>query len=236
MADYGDMITRVTHGIDRSVSSEDEYVRREIISAIETYKTERLRWTEKRVDLACVADQESYTSGFTLTSGGTVELEDIITIDWVALGPANSVNHTYDLRRKDSKTMAALSGISSTGIPIYWDFSSDAFWLYPTPDQAHEVQWKGLVDVNDVTYDSGTSEGSSNPWFNEAEEMIRQRAISNIYFNWLKNPERGQLFRNLADTEFRRHRSNYERLVTTDKGIHGWYGEADLDRGIFLVD
>ena len=233
MASYGDMIDRIKFELDRSVSSEDEYIRKAIISAIDTYKTERFRWNEKRLTFSTSSGNDSYASNFQRVDNVTVhDIGDVVQVDWVMVQPSGTTDRQYDLRRLDGKAIEALSANATSGQPYYWDLNSDAIRIYPTPDAAHDIQFQALVDVNSLVYNSTTSGGTTNPWFNEAEEMIRARALSNCYTYWLKEYKRGQLFMQIADQEFRRHRSNYERLTTTGKGITPWYGAFDLDRGV----
>lgn len=159
MATLGELKTRIADEIVRSDLTTQ--ISRAIDSAIAFYGRRRFRFNVQDTALAVVAGTTAYTLP-------TVrEVDAILDGDgWPLVGrPAEWFD--WDL--------------TATGTPTDWAWRAGVLRLYPTPSAGASFVVRGLV-----TLPALTSDGQSNAWTTDAEDLIRFRAKADLFANVIR--------------------------------------------------
>ena len=138
-----------------------------ISSAISFYSATRWWWLFGRATAETVADQAFYAVPTDMMSTDTL----LITIS-TSKDPLDHVEYD-DIDSIDSGLY--------TGQPDRWAYYQDQIRLYPIPDDAYTLTLsyhKKLEDLED---------SESNAWTTTAKDLIRYRALAEIYTTILKD-------------------------------------------------
>ena len=188
MATLGEVVQRIREDIDRG-SSYDSRIKRAIAEAIRFYRSKRLGFNIKR----------AYA---TLTSGNEyVSLPtDWIEADLLRLDQADQRDVleevTYDWI--DDESAAG----DQRGRPQKYAIQHRTLRLYPIPDQTYTLMFSFQYELKDVS--ASASDGATNAWIDEGEELIRKHAMSELYVLYIDGPEsvaKGRLLRRECSDE-----------------------------------
>lgn len=161
-------------------------IAQEIASAIRFYRSHRFWFTEKDtvVVFPTVAGQSDYGAA------AQANIPDLISIDSISM---TRDGHVTALRMVDELTMERWLGSQGvlTGDPSYYSYYGQRLRLYAVPSGAYPVRIAGVIRVGAPETDAETG----NPWMTDGEELIRHRASSKIYANWMRDPQQAQISR-----------------------------------------
>lgn len=140
-----------------------------IEDAIYHYQRRRFYFNQARDTFATVAGTEFYTSG---TDPEDIP-EDVAEVDALTITVSG---RRYTL---EQASFAELEQISTTtdsrGQPTMWAWYAQQVRLFPVPDAAYTVTMSYLQRIP-----VPASDGASNAWTTEAEQLIRACATKNI--------------------------------------------------------
>lgn len=188
MATLGEVVTRIREDIDRGTSY-DARIKRAVVEAIRFYRSKRLGWNIKRA-YATVTSGNEYVSLPTdwieadllrLDKDGERDLLEEVTYDWI------------DEQQVDD---------DERGRPYKWAVQHRTLRLHPTPDQTYTLMFSFQYELKDVSISS--SDGATNAWLDEGEELIRKHAMSELYVLYIDGPEsiaKGQMLRRECSDE-----------------------------------
>lgn len=179
--DYGSMVTRIRTDINRG-SAHDNRIRQAIIDAIRFYKATRFGWNQKRAETLLLEGDEF------------VDLPpDWIEVDLLTLEDANNRDplneRTYDWIEERARSR------DFQGRPTDYAIQNRQLRFYPTADQSYSLVMSLLYELRDVSISA--SDGVSNAWMSEGEELIRKHAMADLLVTYIGGEEtqRGLLLR-----------------------------------------
>jgi hypothetical protein len=188
MATLGEMVARIREDIDRGTSY-DSRIKRAIVEAIRFYRSKRVGWNIKRAYATLTSGQE-YVSLPTdwieadllrLDKDGERDVLEEVSYDWI------------DDQQTDE---------DETGRPYKWAVQHRTLRLYPPPDQTYTLMFSFQYELKDVSISA--SDGATNAWLDEGEELIRKHAMSQLYVLYIDGPEsigKGRLLRQECSDE-----------------------------------
>jgi hypothetical protein len=173
MASYLDMVNRIA---DESLRPDmANQIKLCIQEAIAHHEVERF-WFNQFRDRAfdTVAGREFYDGTDQADIPYVLEF-DVVTL---TIGSARRT-----LRKAPYGELEAASGDSNArGEPIHYAYWGQALRLYPVPDGVYSIRLSGLFKLPVLNAD-----GDQNAWTNEAEDLIRHRAKSIFYSQYLRD-------------------------------------------------
>lgn len=188
MATLGEVVTRIREDIDRG-SDYDSRIKRAIAEAIRFYRSKRLGFNIKRA-YAVLTSGNEYVSLPTdwieadllrLDKDDDREVLEEVTYDWI-----------------DDENVAG----DQTGRPNKYAIQHRTLRLYPIPDQTYTLMFSFQYELKDVS--ASASDGATNAWIDEGEELIRKHAMSELYVLYIDGPEsvaKGRLLRRECSDE-----------------------------------
>lgn len=149
-----------------------------IADSVAHYKTRRFRFNQARSTFNVTSGTEYY--------GTSVIPNDILQVDVLSI----TVNgRKYVLREWSYETMERIASTTNTfGQPTAWAWYDDEIRFYPVPDATYTVTISYHQSIGVPATD-----GASNAWTNEAEELIRNAAKRRLCLGKLRDPEGAQL-------------------------------------------
>lgn len=144
-----------------------------ISSAIKHYENERWWFLEDDTATATVANQAFYN----LPSNNLFLDSLIITISG-SKEPLDRVNYE-EINRKDTGTI--------TGYPSEWAYYKNQIRFYPVPNGTYTLTYNYVLSLADL------SDGASNAWTTDAKDLIRFRALKELYAIVIKDAENAQI-------------------------------------------
>lgn len=182
MSNLGQMVQRIRVDLNRG-SNYDARIKQAIVDSIAYYKNKRLGFNIKRARAL-------------LTSGNeTVSLPtDWLEADYLRLekdgdrDPLREV--TYDWMEEHMRDD------DESGRPSKFAVQHRELRLFPIPDKSYTLVLSFHYELKDVSLSA--SDGATNGWTTEAEEMVRKHAMSELYVNYIGGPEsvaKGSLLR-----------------------------------------
>jgi len=173
MASYLDMITRIG---DESLRGDmANQIKLCIQDAIAHYEVERFWFNQFRDrTFATVAGQEFYGAA------DLSDIADILEFDAVTLSVGSARWPLAKTGYVELERQNADSG--ARGQPTHYAYWGRQMRLYPVPDAAYPVRLSGLFKLPVLVAD-----GDQNAWTSEAEELIRHRAKSIFYSQYLRD-------------------------------------------------
>lgn len=148
-----------------------------IEDAIKHYQASRFWFSESRSEcvFSTVATQEFYTSA------DEADIPNLLRIDQVTL-----VDGTvkYELIRADDREIEIYdSATSNRSRPSLYSYLAGQIRFYPIPDAVYSVRVAGVTRLAVPSTD-----GASNAWTTDAEELIRSRAKYLLYRDVIRGP------------------------------------------------
>lgn len=188
MPTFGQLVARIREDIDRG-SDFDTRIKQAVVDAIRFYRSNRLPFNTKRARAVTQPDQEYYplpddwieADFLRMEADGNRDPMRSVTYDWIE-----------DHNRQDG----------DTGQPTKYAVQNYELRLYPVPDRSYTLVLSFLYDLTSVSISA--SDAVSNAWTDEAEELIRKHAMSELYVNYIDGPEaiaKGQLLRRECSDE-----------------------------------
>lgn len=186
MSDLGTMVARIREDLDRGIDY-DARIRRAIDSAIRFYRAKRLGFNLKRA-------RAVLTSGHEIVS---------LPLDWVEADflrlEQNDQRHPLDEVTYDWIEDEYLDD-DIRGRPCYYAIQHRELRLAPTPDQTYTLMMSFQFELQNVSISA--SDGETNAWMTEAEELIRKHAMADVLVSYIGGPESiatGQMLRRECD-------------------------------------
>lgn len=173
MATYLDMINRIG----------DESLRPEMVSqiklciqdAIAHYEVERFWFNQFRDRMfTTVAGQEFYGEA------DQADIPSILEFDAVTLTAGSSAWPLAKVGYAEIESWNA--DAAAHGQPTHYAYWGQQIRLYPVPDGVYQVRLSGLFKLPALVAD-----GDGSAWTGDAEELIRQRAKSILYSQYLRD-------------------------------------------------
>ena len=188
MPTFGQMVGRIREDIDRG-SSYDARIKQAVVDAIRFYRSKRLTFNSKRARAVTQPGQELYPLPLDWIEADFLRLEDRGFRD-----PLREV--TYDWMEDEGRADAI------SGRPTTFAVQNGELRLYPIPDRSYTLALSFLYDLRSVSISA--SDDVTNAWTDEAEELVRKHAMSDLYVNYIDGPEaiaKGQLLRRECSEE-----------------------------------
>jgi hypothetical protein len=181
--DYGTLQSRIADEIARSDLTSQ--IQGAIKDAIRHYERTRFYFNETTNNFNTVAGQEYYGAA------ALADIPNMIAIDSMKIAVNGG---DYTLRRYDFDHIEEISDpVTSSGDPDAYCYFNKQIRLYPIPNSAATIT---------VAYHKRFSElsasGDTNPWVDDAEELIRTRAKRNLYLHVIRDKAQAD---DLAETE-----------------------------------
>ena len=173
MPTYIDMITRIS---DESLRPDmANQIKLCIQDAVAHYEVERFWFNQFRDrSFATVAGQEFYGAP------DHADIPHVLEFDALTLSVGSTrwpLNKAGYVQIEDWNADA-----SSRGQPTHYAYWGQQIRLYPVPDNIYPVRLSGLFKLPTLVAD-----GDQNAWTNDAEELIRNRAKSILYGQYLRD-------------------------------------------------
>jgi hypothetical protein len=176
------MVSRIRGDLNRG-SNYDTRIKQAIVDAISFYKNKRLGFNIKRARAV-------------LTSGNeTVSLPtDWIEADYLRLekdgdrDPMDEV--TYDWMEEEQRDD------DTRGRPKKFAVQHRELRVFPIPDKSYTLVLSFHYELRDVSLSA--TDGATNGWTNEAEQLIRTHAMADLLVRYIDGPEsiaKGQLLK-----------------------------------------
>lgn len=173
MANLGQTIEKIREDIDRG-SAYDDRIRRAIAEAIHFYRSKRLGWNIKRAYATLTSGNEYVSLPSDWVEADFLQLDlatrreglDPVTYDWI----------------EDQK-----GSTDARGEPYKFAIQHRTLRLYPIPDQTYTLMLSYHYELKNVS--RSASDGETNAWLDEGEELIRKHAMSDLYVLYFKDPE-----------------------------------------------
>jgi hypothetical protein len=167
------MVARIREDIDRGTSY-DNRIKQAIVDAIAHYRAKRLGFNVKRARALLTSAQEIVSLPLDWIEADFLRLEDDgdrepmleVTYDWMEDEGRND-----DIR----------------GRPTKFAIQHRELRLYPSPDKSYTLVLSFHYDLQNVSLSA--SDGETNAWMTEAEELIRKRAMGELYVLYIDGPE-----------------------------------------------
>lgn len=179
-----------------------------IATAIDHYQGERFWFNVSReLTFDTVADAEFYDGGT-----GTY-LQVFEKIEYVTLEIED--NQVKPLLWEEPALIEDWAGQSTqTGEPRFYTVYDGRLRLYPIPDGVYTVRIAGQRNTAAPAADDETG----NPWMTDAANLIRYRALFELFAHVIVDPERAQIASGAADDALSRLRSR----TATKQQQGGW--------------
>ncbi|MGH6894740.1 MAG: hypothetical protein ACREEP_21045 [Dongiaceae bacterium] len=173
MASYLDMITRIG---DESLRTDmTNQIKLCIQDAIAHYEVERFWFNQFRDrTFATVAGQEFYGSA------DQSDIPAILEFDAVTLSVGSTRWPLTKAGYVEIEDWSADAG--ARGQPTHFAYWGQQIRLYPVPDSVHQIRLSGLFKLPPLIGDV-----DENAWTKDAEDLIRHRAKSILYSQYLRD-------------------------------------------------
>lgn len=182
MATLGEMVGRIREDLNRGTDF-DGRIKRAISEAIHFYRNRRLGFNIKEAKALLTSGNEYVSLPTDWIEADFLRLEtdqfrqplDEVTFDWI----------------EDANLSPQIEGQ-----PQKFAIHNRRLRFYPIPDRSYTLALSYQFEFKDVSISA--SDGASNPWLDEAEELTRKHAMSELYVIYIDGPEalaKGQLLR-----------------------------------------
>jgi len=163
-----------------------------ITEAIEYYQPEPFWFTDSRdATFATVADTKEYTSTEDTDIGQFYRLDDVFLEDGTNI---------YELREIAISTWQDYQDVAASARPYSFARFQESYFLYPTPAAVYTVRLIGhrkiAAPASDVEAD--------NVWMTNGYQLIRARAVKNVYGKKLRDYEDAAIWQSEEDRQLNR--------------------------------
>lgn len=173
MSNLGRMVARIREDIDRGTNF-DPRIKQAIVDAIAFYKTKRLGFNLKRARALLTSGNEIVSLPLDWIEADFLRLEDSGKRE-----PMEEV--TYDWMEDEGRNDTI------RGRPLKYAIQHRELRLYPPPDRSYTLVLSFQYDLQNVSLSA--SDGETNAWMTEGEELIRKRAMGDVYVLFIDGPE-----------------------------------------------
>lgn len=196
---FSDMVNRITREIRRdNLTSE---IKASIVDAIDEVSTERFWFNEGEATGTATAGDFHVNLPLAFVEADTVYYED-------------TASARYELRPLHWSDIITRDRITNSD-PTHYAIHHDSIILYPTPDSRFLIRVSGLREFTDLS--ASASDGTSNPWTQEAWGMIKPLAKSYLFANRLRNAARAVEQRALAAVAKNRLKMRTSQQISTGR-------------------
>ena len=188
MSNLGEVVARIREDIDRG-SDYDPRIKRSIAEAIRFYRSKRLGFNIKRA-YAVLTSGNEYVSLPT----DWIEADFLQLNDDTRREPMDEVTYDWIEDRREPT--------DERGEPYKYAIQHRTLRLYPIPDRTYTLMLSFQYELKDVSVSA--SDGATNAWLDEAEELVRKHAMGELYVLYIDGPEsisKGQLLRRECSDE-----------------------------------
>jgi len=187
-SDLGTMVRRIREDVNRG-SDFDARIKQAIVDAIYFYRNSRLGFNIKRARALLTSGNEQVSLPLDWIEADFLRLEEDgmrqtmeeVTYDWIE-----------DRQENDS----------DRGKPYRYAIQHRELRVYPIPDRSYTLVLSFQYELQNVSINA--SDGETNAWLIEAEQLIRKHAQGDLYVNYIDGPEsiaKGQLLRRECSDE-----------------------------------
>jgi hypothetical protein len=170
---FGEMVARIRGDMDRGTDF-DNRIKQAVADAIRFYRASRLGFNIKRA-------YATLTSGNEYVSLPTDWIEaDLLRLDQDERRDILQ-EVTYDWIDEENQSS------EQRGCPRKFAIQHRTLRLYPTPDQTYTLMFSFQYELKNVS--ASASDGETNAWLDDAEELIRKHAMSELYVLYVDGPE-----------------------------------------------
>lgn len=188
MSNLGRMVARIREDLNRGADF-DARIKQSIVDAIRFYRTKRLGFNIKRARALLTSGNELVSLPLDWIEADYLRLEDDGSRE-----PLEEV--TYDWMEDEGRND------DIRGRPRKYAIQHRELRLYPIPDRSYTLVLSFQYDLQNVSLSA--SDGETNAWMTEAEELIRKRAMGELYVLYVDGPEsiaKGNLLKHEAEEE-----------------------------------
>lgn len=189
MSDLGTMVRRIREDLDRG-SDLDARIKQAICDAIVYYSPSRLGFNTKRARALVTSGMEMLALPLDWVEADYLRLEnngtripfDEVTYDWIE-----------DRRENDT----------DRGIPQKYAIQHREMRLWPIPDHSYTLVFSFQYEILNVSISA--SDGETNAWMAEAEQLIRTWAQGDMLINHIDGQEatdKGLLLQTRAEQQY----------------------------------
>lgn len=173
MGSYLDMITRIA---DESLRTDmNDQIKLCIQDAIAHYEVERFWFNQFRDrTFATVAGQEFYGAADHADIPDALEMDTVVLSLGTTRWPLTKSGYV-ELEERNTDA-------SARGQPTEYAYWGRQIRLYPTPDAVYQIRLSGLFKLPVLEADE-----DQNAWTTDAEDLIRHRAKSILYSQYLRD-------------------------------------------------
>lgn len=172
-------------------------VTRALSSAIKHYEKEGWWFLEDTTATATVANQAYYNVP-----------SDAVTVLSILITASSS---DLRIRKTTFDDIDSLDTGDVVGIPTDWCLWKKMIRLYPVPDATYTLTVNYIKTLGDLT------DSSDNEWTNEMKDLIRYRALVELYAVVLRSPEDAQTAKSLEMEEYNRLKRYHTLMVTSSR-------------------
>lgn len=173
MSDFGTMVRYIREDINRG-SNFDPRIKRAIVKAIDFYKNKRLGFNTKRARAVLTSGHETVSLPTDWLEADFLRLEQDGNRD-----PLDEV--TYDWMEETLRTD------NDRGRPRKFAVQHRELRVYQIPDQTYTLVLSFHFELKDVSISA--SDGATNGWMVDAEQLIRSHAMADVLTNYMSAPE-----------------------------------------------
>lgn len=173
MATYGDMQARIADELARTDLSQE--IANEIQTAIVYYENERFWFNEGQWSFQTVNIQELY--GLPLEFLADFDVAAQWNTWWYRLTP---------LTQEYLDAIDALKIVSS--LPRAFALFQEQIRIWPPPYPNVQITINGVIRLPALINPTDT-----NAWMSSAEELVRTRALANLYMRYLRDTEQAEV-------------------------------------------
>lgn len=187
MSDFGTMVSNIRGDLNRG-DQHDPRIKKAIIDAIRYYGGKKLPWNTKRLEALITAGDEYYQLPVGWKQVDTLRLEDGDNRD-----PLTQRGPDWIDNRSRSRTFS--------GMPTDYAVEARELRFYPIPDRSYSLTMVLLYEFPEIS--ASASDGATNPWMTEGEELVRKRAFGDLLVSYIGGDEaqRGLLFLGECQTQ-----------------------------------
>lgn len=197
---YGTMQTRISNELNRGNLT--TFIQDAILSALKFYRRQPFRWNIARTQTTLSDGVEFYSLPSDFIEAYSIVLEDGNEREMMAERSYFWVEQTKQFSDYESR-------------PYVYTIQNDEFRVYPVPDQSYTVVMNYVYEL-----DEPTSDGATNSWFTDGEELIRTHAKVDILENVVRGQEslqEAQILRGREQEILMQLRREYKRSQSSGK-------------------
>jgi hypothetical protein len=182
-----------------------------ITEAIEFYQPQPFWFTEDRdATFATVSGTSEYTSTEDSDIGQFYRLDNVFLVDG---------SQIYDMREISIGMWQDYQDVSTNARPYNFARYQESYFLYPTPDAAYTVRLVGHRKIAAPASD----EEADNVWMTKAYQLIRARAVKNIFGKKIRAYNHAQVWQMEEERQLDRLYEESARRTSTGKIKATWF-------------